>query len=244
MPGLVATRDVFEMSRPRPAPRYHRSRFAERRKRATSCRIERVESSPGGEEDPSVRPAVGPIDDSAIHMRLALAIREGVETPQQRAVVGADRDHRERGRGRVQHAINHYGSRLDLAVGRSVTGVVGPNYAETTNVLASDLVERGVAARSGITAAHAPVARRNRKTRTAVMQAEADRVQRMRGVVRDVRPLCLHLLHRRRQLERQPPLRLATPVNTSSSAASLTPKLPISALARSLSEVRIAGRSR
>src|SRR5258705_1500140 len=142
---------------------------AEGAKRATSRSIQRVESPTGREEDPSLGPAVGPIDDAAIRVRLALAIRKGIEAPQQRAVIGAERDHREPGCGRVQYAINNYGSCLDLAVGRSVTGVIGPRDAEATDVLAADLVERGAAAGSWIPAGPAPVVRRNGRIPTDAM---------------------------------------------------------------------------
>src|SRR5258705_2299748 len=94
------------------------ARVAECAKRATSRSIQRVESPTGREEDPSLGPAVGPIDDAAIRVRLALAIRKGIEAPQQRAVIGSERDHRQPGSGPVQDAINNYRSCLDVAVGR------------------------------------------------------------------------------------------------------------------------------
>src|SRR5437867_2110384 len=71
-------------------------------------------------------------------------MREGVESPEQRATRGSQRDRGERGRRRIEHAIDHDRRRLDfgVAVRGKVAGVIDPRDLQAPDVTAIDLIER------------------------------------------------------------------------------------------------------
>ena len=155
-----------------------RARITEREDRASCLCVERVQPAAGREEDPLVS-AVGPVHDAAIDVAWRGARRVGrgarVEAPDRRPVLGVQRNHGKRGRGRVQHAIHNDGCRLDLAVaiGREIAGVIDPRHAQLRDVAGIDLIQRGVARVAGGAACNAPIIRR-RSTRGARGDHEED----------------------------------------------------------------------
>jgi hypothetical protein len=125
------------------------------------ARVERIESPSGRKEDPLLA-TVRPPRDSAIDVRLACAVREGIEAPDEPAAVGPERQDGERGSCRVEDAIDDDGRRLDLGTSalRSVAGVIRPREPELRDVTAVDLVERGVSCVAGLSTRNTPIASR------------------------------------------------------------------------------------
>src|SRR5438105_126404 len=123
-------------------------------------RIERIEPATGGEEDPLVA-SISPVHDAAIDVRLARPLGERIESPQQRAAVGTERDDGERRGSRVENPVDDDRGRLDLgmASGRDVAGVVRPRDTQPADVAAVDLIEQRVARVSGLASRDAPVVR-------------------------------------------------------------------------------------
>src|SRR5258708_19066401 len=105
--------------------------------------VERPELAAGGEKDPTLV-TLGPIHDAAVHVGLTPRLWEWIEPPKQCPLVGAERDHGEGGRGRVENAVHHDRRRLDLGltVWRDVTRVIGPRQSQARDVAAIDLGER------------------------------------------------------------------------------------------------------
>ena len=98
-----------------------------------------------GEKDaPVVAPGVRPVHDAAVHVRLSRAVRERVESPEQRALVGAERNDGDFGSRRVQHAVHDDRCRLNLPVPveREITGVIDPRDLQLRDVRYVDLIER------------------------------------------------------------------------------------------------------
>ena len=123
-------------------------------------RVERIEAATGGEEDPLVA-SVGPVHHAAIDVRLARPLGERIESPEQRAALGTQRDDGERRCGRVENPVDDNRRRLDLGMdsGRDVAGVVRPRDTQPADVAAVDLIEQRVARVSRLASRDAPVVR-------------------------------------------------------------------------------------
>ena len=138
IPGLVRTIDCFAGSRPRSSRRSMRPSFSEPRNRLTGPRVESIEKTLDGDEQPAIA-ARGPIHHRPVR---SASLDPGIEPPPQFSRRGIESHHFVRRRNAIHYAVDHDGLRLRIA--RAIRRVIGPGDLKPRDIRTVDLLQTGI----------------------------------------------------------------------------------------------------
>ena len=137
-PGAGRTTDCFGGIAPQPLAKIDTPVFSEPRNRLTGPRVESVQKTLDGDEQPAIA-ARGPIH----HRPVRSASRDPrVEAPPQLSRSGIESHHFVRRRNAIHYAVDHDGLRLRIA--RAIRGVIGPGDLKPRDIRNVDLLQTGI----------------------------------------------------------------------------------------------------